>query len=106
MIKVTVAIPVYNTAKHLNVALDSLMHQTMKSTEFEIIFVNDCSTDNSKEVIERYSKRMSNILLINRVENSGGPMTPRNEAINAAKGEYIHFMDSDDFLGEEALNVI
>lgn len=102
-IKVTVAIPVYNAGKSLNVTLDSLMHQTMNSEDFEIICVNDCSTDNSKEIIEEYGKMMKNIILIDRSENSGGPSSPRNDAINAARGEYIHFMDSDDFLGEEAL---
>jgi glycosyltransferase involved in cell wall biosynthesis len=103
MLKVTVAIPVYNAARHLNVTLDSLMHQTMDASEFEVICVNDCSTDNSKEVIENFSKLMSNIVLIDRIDNSGGPMIPRNDAIDAARGEYILFLDNDDFLGEEAL---
>lgn len=103
MIKITVAIPVYNTGKHLIVALDSLRHQTMPPTDFEIICVNDCSTDDSKEIIKTYSKSMGNLVLIDRAENSGTPSIPRNEAIEAARGEYIHFMDSDDFLGEEAL---
>ena len=103
MLKVTVAIPVYNSAKQLEVALDSLLHQTMPATDFEVICVNDCSNDNSKEVIENYRQRMSNLILIDRTENSGGPSAPRNDAMEAAQGDYIHFMDSDDFLGEEAL---
>lgn len=102
-VKISVAIPIYNTAKHLDATLDSLRHQTMYSGDFEIICVNDCSTDNSKEVIENYRKIMSNIVLINRSVNSGGPSVPRNDAIDAARGEYIHFLDSDDFLAEEAL---
>lgn len=102
-IKVTVAIPIYNTGEHLTTALDSLMHQSMNPSDFEIICVNDCSTDNSKEVIERFRRIMSNVLLVDRSENSGGPSAPRNDAIDAARGEYIFFMDSDDFLGEEAL---
>ena len=102
-IKVSVAVPIYNTARHLTVMFDSLINQTMDSSDFEIICVNDCSTDNSKEVVEKYSRIMSNVVLINRAENSGGPSIPRNDAIAAARGEYIHFLDSDDFLGEEAL---
>ncbi|GKU83791.1 glycosyltransferase [Niallia sp. NCCP-28] len=101
--KITIAIPIYNAARHLNVTLDSLLNQTMDSSEFEVICVNDRSTDRSKEVIEEYSQKMDNLILIDREENSGGPMIPRNDAIEAARGEYIMFLDNDDFLGEEAL---
>jgi len=103
MIKVTVAIPVYNSGKHLQATLESLMHQTMNAEAIEIICVNDCSTDNSKEVIEAYAQKMPNVKLINLAKNTGGAMEPRNVAIGMARGEYIHFLDSDDFLGEEAL---
>lgn len=103
MIKISVAIPIYNAAKHLDVLFDSLRHQTMNAADFEIICVNDCSTDNSKEIIERHREAMPNIVLINYDKNSGNPTIPRNDAINAAQGEYIHFLDNDDFLGEEAL---
>ncbi|WP_141603618.1 glycosyltransferase [Terrilactibacillus laevilacticus] len=101
--KITVAIPIYNAARHLNVTLDSLMNQTMDPNEFEVICVNDRSTDRSKNVIEEYKKVMKNLILIDREENSGGPMIPRNDAIAEARGEYIIFLDNDDFLGEEAL---
>src|SRR6476619_3165149 len=103
MIKISIAIPVYNAAKHLDVLFDSLMHQTMNRSEFEVICVNDCSTDDSKEVIEKWSRIMGNVVLINRTTNSGGPVVPRNDAIEVARGEYIHFMDNDDFLSEAAL---
>ncbi|MBD1221406.1 glycosyltransferase [Virgibacillus halodenitrificans] len=101
--KITVAIPIYNAARHLNVTLDSLINQTMDSREFEVICVNDVSTDNSIDVVKTYMEKVNNIKLINRKENSGGPMLPRNDAINEAKGEYILFLDNDDFIGEEAL---
>src|SRR3954452_21436902 len=100
MMKITVAIPVYNAAKHLNVTFDSLLNQTMQYKDFEVICINDCSTDNSREVIENYAKTMPNIVLFDRAENSGGPVLPRNDAIEAARGEYILFLDNDDFLGE------
>jgi glycosyltransferase involved in cell wall biosynthesis len=103
MLKVSVAIPVYNAESHLEVGLDSLMHQTMNPAEFEVICVNDCSTDSSKEIIEHYQKKMPNLVLIDRETGSGAPCVPRNNAIDAARGEYILFMDNDDFLGEEAL---
>ncbi|MCJ8007977.1 glycosyltransferase [Lederbergia wuyishanensis] len=101
--KVTVAIPVYNAERHLNVTLDSLVNQTMDPNDFEVICVNDKSNDNSVEVIKSYMKNYSNIKLINRDTNAGGPMIPRNDAIEAARGEYILFLDNDDFLGEETL---
>jgi poly(ribitol-phosphate) beta-glucosyltransferase len=103
MLKVTVAIPIYNAAKHIKVTLDSLASQTMDASEFEILCVDDCSTDNSKEVIKEVQHSMSNLILMERIENSGGPMIPRNDAINVAKGEFILFLDNDDFLGEETL---
>lgn len=101
--KISIAIPIYNAARHLNVTLDSLIKQTMPSEDFEVICVNDRSTDTSKEVIEEYKKSMDNLVLIDREKNSGGPMIPRNNAIEAARGEYIMFLDNDDFLGEETL---
>lgn len=102
--KISVAIPIYNAARHLNVTLDSLIKQTMPSSDFEVICVNDRSTDNSRAVIEGYMKTMDNLVLIDREVNSGGPMIPRNNAIEAARGEYILFLDNDDFLGEETLD--
>src|SRR6476620_2111832 len=102
-VKISIVIPIYNAANHLEVTLDSLRHQTLDSKDFEVICVNDCSTDNSKEIIMNYSELLGNIVLIDRCENAGGPAIPRNDAIEAARGEYIQFLDNDDFLGEEAL---
>lgn len=101
--KISVVIPVYNSAAQLNTTLDSLFCQTMPARDFEIICVNDASTDDSKAVIERRKAAMPNLKLIDLPKNTGGPMLPRNTGIEAAKGRYIHFVDSDDFLGEEAL---
>jgi glycosyltransferase involved in cell wall biosynthesis len=101
--KVSVVIPVYNSEDHLMAAFDSLARQTMHASDFEIICVNDCSTDNSRQVIEKCAATMQNLRLINLPKNTGGPMIPRNTGMDVASGKYIHFMDSDDFLGEEAL---
>lgn len=102
-IKISVAIPVYNAGKHIHAALDSLQKQTMNHSDFEIICVNDKSTDDSVAVIKDYQKTMNNLILINREENSGGPMIPRNDAIKAARGKYLMFLDNDDFIGKETL---
>ena len=101
--KISVVIAVYNCADHLQKCLDSLEHQTMHASDFEIIFVNDCSTDESRNVIERHAARMKNITLINLEKNTGSPIIPRNTGMQHASGKYIHFMDDDDFLGDEAL---
>lgn len=101
--KISVVIPVYNSANYLKATFDSLACQTMSPSDFEIICVNDCSTDNSRQVIEQHAAKMPNLTLINLPKNTGGPMIPRNTGVDAATGKYIHFMDSDDFLGEEAL---
>ena len=102
-IKVSIAIPVYNAGNHIHAALDSLQNQTMPKADFEIICVNDQSTDDSEAVIKRYQEKMDNLILINREENSGGPMIPRNDAIRAARGKYLLFLDNDDFIGKETL---
>ena len=93
--------PVYNSALFIDKALESFKNQTMKKAEFEVIFVDDCSTDNSIEIIESYKK--INLKVISLNENSGGPGAPRNKAIEHAKGEYIFFVDSDDYISKNAL---
>lgn len=102
-IKVTVAIPVYNAEKHLRECLDSVINQTMSNEHIEIICVNDKSKDNSLAVLMEYKEAHSNIIVIDRKTNSGGASAPRNDAIEAAHGSYIFFLDSDDYLGVEAL---
>lgn len=98
MLKVTVIIPVYNTEKYLKKCLDSVCNQTLK--DIEIICVNDCSTDNSLEILEEYARFDNRIKIINFKENKGVAIA-RNLAIEQAKGEYIGFVDSDDFVAAD-----
>lgn len=93
-IKVSVVIPVYNAKDYLHDCIKSLLDQTLIDCEF--VFVNDGSTDNSCEIIEEYQKNDQRIVLINQ-ENKGIGEA-RNTGINAAKGEYLSFLDNDDFL--------
>ncbi len=93
-VKVSVIVPIYNSEKYLEKCLDSLVFQTFK--DIEIICVNDGSLDNSKNIIERYSKKDERIVIINK--ENGGISSARNAGIKVAKGEYIGFLDSDDFL--------
>lgn len=95
MAQVSVIIPVYNTEKYLPKCLDSVCNQTLK--DIEIICVNDCSPDNSLAVLQEYAKNDNRIKLINFTENKGAAAA-RNAGIDAATGEYIGFVDSDDFV--------
>ena len=103
MIKVSVIVPVYNTENYLKKCLDSLVNQTLK--DIEIIVINDCSTDNSKKILEKYQEKYKNIKLINNPKNKGIGYN-RNLGIEKAKGEYISFVDSDDYVELNMLDVM
>ena len=96
MYKVSVIMPIYNAEKYLNNTLDSVINQSMGFENIELILVDDCSTDNSRNIIEEYSKNYSNIKPIFLEENSGCPGIPRNVGIENATSDYIMFIDSDD----------
>jgi len=99
---VSVIIPMYNAEKFISQTLESLLRQTM--TDFEIVVVDDCSTDNSVEVVKNFAEKFNGRLhLINLPENSGTPEIPRNLAIKFARGKYIAFLDSDDLFTTTAL---
>jgi glycosyltransferase involved in cell wall biosynthesis len=93
-IKVTVIIPVYNTEVYIKKCLDSVIHQSLQ--EIEIICLNDGSTDNSLEVINEYARFDSRIRVVDKLNE--GPGVARNLAISMARGEYLGFLDSDDWL--------
>ena len=99
---VSVIIPMYNAEKFIAQTLESLLYQTM--TDFEVVVVNDCSTDNSVEVVESFAEKFNGRLhIINLPENSGGASLPRNVGIPFAHGKYIAFLDSDDLFTTTAL---
>lgn len=95
MPKVSVIIPVYNTEKFLRKCLDSVCNQTLQ--DIEIICINDCSTDGSLEILREYARKDNRIKLIELLENCGAAKA-RNIGIDIAHGEYIGFVDSDDFV--------
>lgn len=94
MFKVSVIVPVYNTEKYLSKCLDSVLGQSYKN--IEIIAVNDGSTDGSLKILEDYSKKSSNIIVINKKNN--GVSAARNDGLKRATGEYMMFVDSDDWI--------
>lgn len=91
--KISVVIPVYNDEDYLCECIDSIENQTLK--DFEIILVNDGSTDRTSEIIQNYASHNSNIKVIN--QNNLGAAEARNKGLEAASGKYIIFLDADDF---------
>ena len=94
-IKVSVIIPVYNTEDYLRECIESLVNQTLR--EIEILIVNDGSTDSSLEIMKEFKNKYTNIIKIFDKVN-GGQASARNYALPFAQGEYLGFVDSDDWV--------
>ena len=92
--RVTVIIPVYNTAPYLRRCLDSVCGQTYRN--LEIICVNDGSTDDSQSILEEYAARDERVRVL--VQENSGQAVARNRALDVAQGEYVLFVDSDDWI--------
>lgn len=99
--KLSIIVPVYNVADYLPKCLDSLLAQDLLQNDYEIIVVNDGSTDNSGDIAQQYADKYANITLIN--QSNQGLSGARNTGIKHANGEYIQFVDSDDYLEENVL---
>ena len=99
---ISVIIPVYNSELYLKECLDSVINQTYK--KIEIICVDDGSTDHSLDILNFYQKKDSRIKVFTQ-ENSG-PSAARNKALDMAKGDYISFVDSDDFLKPDTYSTL
>ncbi len=104
MIKVSVIVPVYNVEKYLSTCLDSLLNQGLNSEEYEIILVNDGSNDNSLAICNNYKNKNTNIFVFTQ-ENQGVSIA-RNTGISKARGEWIMFVDSDDFICKNSLQFL
>ena len=102
-VDVSVIIPVYNVEKYLKQCLDSVLHQSFQN--FEMIVVNDGSTDGSGEIIEQYVEKYSEKIITVSQSNRGISAT-RNRALRMAKGKYIVFVDSDDYIGQDYIKVL
>lgn len=101
-ILVSVIIPIYNVEKYIEKCLDSVLCQTF--TNLEIICVNDGTPDNSMELVEERAKADSRIVIVN--QENGGLSRARNTGIRNATGKYIYFLDSDDYLAEDAIELL
>jgi glycosyltransferase involved in cell wall biosynthesis len=102
MTKVSVVVPVYNPGRYLQPCVSSLLGQSMPAEDFEVIFVDDGSTDDSPAYLDAVAAEHAHLRVIHQ-ENSGWPGQPRNVGIAAATGEYLFFCDHDDWFEPEAL---
>lgn len=102
MKKISVIIPVYNVEEYLNKCIDSVIDQ--KYTNLEIILVDDGSSDKSPQICDEYAEKYDFIKTIHKP--NGGAADARNHGIRLATGEYILFIDSDDFIEENSINEI
>jgi len=96
--KISVVIPVYNADRYLIQCIDSVLNQPFK--DLEIICVNDGSTDESPRILDDYARKDSRLKVLHQLNINAG--VARNRGLEAARGEYIHFLDSDDYLTENA----
>ena len=99
MVKISVIMPIYNSEKYLKEAIDSVLNQSFK--DFELICINDGSTDNSPEILENYRKKDKRIKIIN--QKNQGLSAARNKGLKNSNGEYIYFIDSDDYISKNTL---
>lgn len=97
----SIIVPVYNVAKYLPYCLDSLYSQDLPLNDYEVICINDGSTDDSLSVLERYQALKSNLIIIN--QKNGGLSCARNKGISVSKGKYILFVDSDDYIAKNVI---
>ena len=94
-IKLSFIVPFYNVEKYIAVCLDSLYAQDIPEEDYEVICIDDCSPDGSKQIVQDYQKQRGNLVLIEHTENMGLGGA-RNTGIRAAKGKFLWFIDSDD----------
>ncbi len=102
MYKISIIIPIYNGEKYIKNCIESVLHQSFK--DFELILINDGSTDNSQKISEEYQEKY-NFVRVYFKEN-GGVSSARNLGIQKAKGQYITFIDSDDEIKEKYLEIL
>jgi glycosyltransferase involved in cell wall biosynthesis len=102
MVKVSVIVPVYNPGRNIKECIASLLRQSLPSTEYEVIFVDDGSTDATPGLLDHVASEHSNVR-VEHIPNSGWPGRPRNVGMDLARGEYVYFVDNDDWLGKRAL---
>lgn len=102
--KLSIILPIYNTEKYLYRCLDSVFNQDINASDYELIAVNDGSTDGCLAILKEYQKNFNNLILID--QENAGDSEARNRGLEVARGNYITFLDSDDAIYENTLKTI
>lgn len=102
-VDVSIVIPVFNTEKYLTACISSVLSQTYK--RYELVIVNDGSTDNSREIAKGFEEKYPDIIRVFDKEN-GGLSSARNYALERVRGEYVTFLDSDDYISDDYLETL
>ncbi len=100
--KISIIVPVYNVEKYIHKCVDSILNQTFK--DFELILIDDGSTDSSGKICDEYGELDERVIVIHK--ENGGQSTARNAGINIARGEYIGFVDSDDWIEVDMYKIL
>jgi glycosyltransferase involved in cell wall biosynthesis len=100
--KLSILIPLYNKEKYIERCLKSLLAQDISPNEYEIIIVDDGSKDSGVLIVQNYAEKNANIQLIS--QQNQGPSAARNRCLEAAEGDYLYFLDADDYLATNVLN--
>jgi len=100
--RLSIIIPVYNVEAYIGECLQSVVQQDISSNEYEVIVINDGSTDNSATILHEFAKQHPNIVVLNQA--NAGVSTARNAGIEIAQGDYMMFVDSDDYIEPNSLS--
>lgn len=104
MIKLSIIIPMYNVEQYIGKCLDSCLNQDLSKDEYEIIVVDDGSSDNSMRIVEKYAAINNNIVILS--QTNYGQSTARNRGLEIAQGDFVWFVDSDDWIQPNILNLL
>lgn len=102
----SIIVPVYNKEKFLKECVESIGNLEISKDKIEALFIDDLSTDNSYEILKEYEKQDDFVKVIQLDVNSGSPSKPRNVGIKEAKGEYVTFLDADDWLDSKGMPIL
>ena len=102
--KLSIIIPLYNVEKHVTVCIHSILNQDLDSKDYEILIINDGSTDNSLNIVKKFEQKYSNIIVY--TQKNEGVGSARNKGVSLAKGKYVYFLDPDDYLAENVLKTV
>jgi glycosyltransferase involved in cell wall biosynthesis len=103
VLKVSAIVPVYNPGSNIDRCIETLVGQSLPSDQYEVIFVDDGSTDGTGARLDALAEEHPHVR-VEHIPNSGWPGKPRNVGIDMARGEFVYFVDNDDFVGHEALS--